>query len=120
VRGGVAAERDQQVGGVARGDAGRRQARAQPQRAGRAGLAQAQQHCLHRVQPRDLVIRRERAGVGDVVGVAGEGVEGVHMRAQGAADQPGADREVFVAVVLARPGLDVVGCRAIGLPSGRA
>ena len=44
--------------------------------------------------------------VGDVVGLAREAVEGVHMRAQIAADEPGADREILVAPPLARGRLD--------------
>ena len=55
------------------------------------------------IQARDLVLGRQRRAVGDVVGVAREGVERVHVRAQTRRDQRRADREILVAAVLARP-----------------
>lgn len=44
--------------------------------------------------------------VGDVIGDAGEAVEGMHMHAQIAADQKGADREILVAPPFAGRRLD--------------
>ena len=106
----------EQVERVAGGDAGLGQAGAQ---AGGAGAAAARlasrlaaQHGAHAAEPGHLVGGRERGAVGDVVGVAGEGVVGVDVGAQAGADQRGADREVLVAAVLAGPGLDGVQGRA--------
>jgi hypothetical protein len=72
--------------------------------------ALAAQHVLHHVQAGELVGGGQIGAVGDVVGVAGEGVEGVHVRAQAPRDQPGANREILVAAVLAGGRLDR-GCR---------
>ena len=44
--------------------------------------------------------------VRDIVGVAGERIEGVYVRAQVAADQQRADRKILVAAILAGPRLD--------------
>ena len=110
--GGILAEGDQQVGGMARIDAGFGQAGAQAGSAGGAGVAAAEQHVFHRVQTGDLVVRGQGVAVGDVVGVAGEGVVGMHMGAQIGADQRRADRKVLVAAILARPGFDILGQRS--------
>ncbi len=50
---------------------------------------------------------RQAGTVGNVVGIAGEGIISMHMLAQPAADQPGADREILVAAILAGPGFDI-------------
>ncbi len=76
-----------------RRDAGLGEASPQHGRARRSGLALAEQHRLHHVEPMHLVLRRQHRTVGDVVGVAGEGVERMHMRPQARRDQRRADRE---------------------------
>ena len=113
---GVLAEGGQQVQRVLRGDAGFGQAGAQAEGAGRSAAGLPEQHRPHPVQPAQLVVRGQHGAVGDVVGVAGEGVEGVDVRAQRRADQGGADREVLVRAVLAGPGLDGGGSHALAFP----
>ena len=78
-----------------RRDAGLGQAAAAAPRHSGCAAARAVQRRAHRVQPRALVGGRQHRAVGDVVGVAGERVEGVDMRAQPAADQHRADREIL-------------------------
>jgi hypothetical protein len=68
--------------------------------------AVAEQDMFHGVEPGDLVGRGQDVAVGDIIRVAGEAVEGVHMRAQARRDEGGTDGEVLVAAVLAGPGFD--------------
>jgi hypothetical protein len=77
----------------------------------------AEQHRLHHVEPHQLLGRRQGGAVGDVIGVAGKGVEGMHVAAQVAADQDRADREILIRAVLAGPALDIAGC---GIGEARA
>jgi hypothetical protein len=113
----IAPERDQQVERMLRGDAGLGQARAQRRGTWRAGLATPEQHFLHDVQPRHLVLRRQHRRIRDIIGIARIGIEGVHMRPQPGADQQRPDREILVAAVLAGPFLDRTGGGAQGAAS---
>ncbi len=59
------------------------------------------------IQPRDLLLGRQHGAVGDIIGVAGEGVVGMNMRTQIRADED-ADGEILVAAILAGPALDIL------------
>ncbi len=104
--GGVLPEGVQQVARVFRGNAGGGQRGAQPAGRGAALGAAALQHVFHNAEAGDFLGLGQLSAVGDVVGIAGEGVECVHVGAQPRRDQPGADREIFGVAVLAGPGLD--------------
>ncbi len=84
--------------GEARPEAGRR--------GGERVVGLAEQHPLHQIEAAELLLGGEFGVVGDVVGVTGEGVKGMDVAAERAADEEGAHREVLIAAVLARPQLD--------------
>ena len=69
----------------------------------------AGEHRLHDGKARQFFLRRKIRAVGDIVGIAGELVESMHMWAQGRADQDGAYRKILLRASLARPGLHVRG-----------
>ncbi len=60
---------------------------------GRFRARRAVEDGAHASEAFHLLLRRKRRVVGDVVGLAGEAVEGVHMRAELAADEPGSRLE---------------------------
>jgi len=88
------------------GHTGFGEAFAQSGAAGGADGALAEQHFFHHVQAEELVIRLQSGTVGDVVGVAGESVEGVHVLAQPRGDDD-AHREILIPAILAGPLLDI-------------
>ena len=101
---GVAPEGGEQVERMLRRHAGRRQAGAQGLRLGQpgGGLGRPRQGAREGIEPRDLVVGRQRRVVADIVGGAHEGVEGRDMRAQRRGQQPRADLKVLVPGALAR------------------
>ncbi len=86
--------------------AGRGEALAHRRGGRRIVARRAVEHRRHAVEPAELVRRRQVRVVGDVVGVAGKAVEGVHMRPQIAPDQQRPDREILAAAPFARGRLD--------------
>src|SRR5487761_605625 len=77
-------------------------------RGGRSILARRPvEHGGHAVEPSDLVRGPERRVVGNVVGVAGKAIKGMHMGPQITPDQPRADREIFCPAPFARWRLDI-------------
>jgi hypothetical protein len=64
---------------------------------GRA-LLDARQRCLVGVQRGQAFFRRGVALIGQIVGAAGEGVDGLHRRTQALGQQNRGDREVFVVI----------------------
>jgi hypothetical protein len=88
---------------------------------GHPRLDQASTHCLsgrgiftrrtiedggHAIEAANLFIGSQRRVIGDIVGVSGKPVKGVHVRPQVAADQQGADRKIFCAAPFARRRFD--------------
>ena len=71
------------------------QACAHRQSGRRIAARRALQYLGHAVEPAQLVFRHQLRVVGDIVGVAREAVERMHMRSQVAPDQPGADRKIL-------------------------
>ena len=74
----------------------------------------------HPIEAPHLVVRIQCRVVGDVVGVAGKAVKGMHMDAQIASDQPGTDRKILAAAPFAGRRLDgaLFGRRSLGGQSG--
>jgi hypothetical protein len=103
--GGVVAEGVEEVAGVVGGDAGLGEAGAQGEGGGGAFVAAGEEDVFHDAEAGDLVGGGEGWVVGDVVGVAGEGVEGVDVRAEAAGEED-ADGEVFLGPVFAGRGFD--------------
>ncbi len=100
----VLLEGGDEIDAVLRRDAGLGQARAQAvggREGGVFGVAPGD-GVLEALEAADLVLRRQRRVVGDVVDRPGEAVEGRDVRPQARRQQPGADGEVLVARALAR------------------
>ncbi len=85
-----------------RRDLGLGQADAHRDRGRRIVTGRALDDLGHAREPRDLVGRREVGIVGDVVALAREAIEGMHVRAQVGADQERADGKILVVAALAR------------------
>ena len=89
-----------------RGGAGLAEAGAHRARGGGIVARRAFQYLAHAGEPAHLVVGGQIGIVGDVVGDAGETVEGVDVHAQILADQERPDREILVAASLAGRGFD--------------
>ena len=113
----VHAERGKQVLGVARRKAVRRQRVAQPC-GDRLALRLAGEAVLQPIDERELLGRRQRRMIGDVVGDADEFVERQDGRAMARMNEPRGDREILVVMALAgtqigsrrHRNLDVLAC----------
>jgi len=76
---------------------------------GRIFAWRAAENRCHTIEAAKLLVGGQRRVIGDVVGISGESVKGVHVGSQIAPDQEGADRKILRTAPLARRGLDTVG-----------